>query len=161
MDNKQKLKFLYQYLHKQLICVLATVTKERKPEAASMAFSETESLEIIFQTPNTTRKYQNLKNNPHVAIVVGWDIEEYDTLQYEGIARELAEDERDYYSKTHVSKNPFSRKFIDIPGNKFFLVTPIWIRYTGLKTEPNKVIELELDDFPDPKLNQNKNQPHH
>lgn len=79
MDHK---KFLYNFMRKHSIGVLSTVSPEGNPEAAVIEFGETKDLQLIFDTIDTFRKYQNLKNNPLVAFVVGWD--ENRTIQYEG-----------------------------------------------------------------------------
>ncbi len=85
MDKKQ---FVLDFIKKHTICVLSTVTPDNQPEAAVIEFAETKNFELIFDTFNTYRKYQNLKKNPSVAVVIGWD--ENITVQYEGWAEELS-----------------------------------------------------------------------
>lgn len=91
-----------------------------------MAISETDDLELIFQTPNTSRKYTNLQNNKHVAVVFGWSKKDFITVQYEGVAREVVDDEeRARCAKIHdAKKEPGEQSYSHIMENKFFVVTP-------------------------------------
>lgn len=78
-------EFLYDFISKHRLTVLATISENNMPEAALVGFAITPDLEIIFDTVKTSRKYKNLLKNPAISFVVGWDGEQ--TVQYEGIAR--------------------------------------------------------------------------
>ena len=131
MDKK---KFLYAYVNKRMLAVLATIGPDQVPEAAVMEFGQTENLELIFDTLNTTRKYANLKQNPKIAFVIGW--EEGTTVQYEGVAKELEGVELATYKKIMFAKNPAFAKWENLPGMTYFKVTPKWIRYSALNQSP-------------------------
>ncbi|MCH7641273.1 pyridoxamine 5'-phosphate oxidase family protein [Patescibacteria group bacterium] len=115
--------------------VISTVTLDGKPEAAVMVISQTDNFELIFQTPNDSRKYQNLKKNPNVAVAFGFDLEEFITVQFEGIAREVKGDEIDECRKIHVAKNPKSADYAYLPENKYFKVNPRWMTYLDFKKD--------------------------
>lgn len=129
---KPSTEFLYRFINKQSVCVLSTIRKNQSPEAAAMAFSVTKDLEVIFSVNFESRKLQNIKSNPNVAIVFGWDLEEFITVQYEGVISKITDD-LEYYQKIHFAKNPGSEKYKDNPGNTYLLVKPNWIRYSDLK----------------------------
>jgi pyridoxamine 5'-phosphate oxidase-like protein len=74
---------ILEFAKRHRLAVLATVSAWNIPEAAAV----TEELELVFDTLTTSRKYINLKANPNIAFVIGWDNEA--TLQAEGIAEEL------------------------------------------------------------------------
>ena len=131
MDKK---KFLYAYVNKRMLAVLATIGPDQVPEAAVMEFGQTENLELIFDTLNTTRKYANLKQNPKIAFVIGW--EEGTTVQYEGVAKELEGVELATYKKIMFAKNPAFAKWENLPGMTYFKVTPKWIRYSAMDQPP-------------------------
>lgn len=131
MNKKQ---FLYDFINKRKLTVLATVVPDGKPEAAVMEVAVTPELELIIDTANTTRKYANLKRNPHIAFAFGW--EEWDTVQYEGIASELVGEERERYRKIFLAKHPDAIKWDALPETTYFKVTPTWIRYTAMDQEP-------------------------
>jgi pyridoxine/pyridoxamine 5'-phosphate oxidase len=122
---------ILSFLHTQTLTVIGTVGPDAKPESAVIAFAETENLELIFGTPNSTRKYKNLQTNPNVAFVIGWDETTRTTVQYEGVAKELVGDEAKQYAEAMAAKNPASRKFMSRPDQRYFLVKPTWIRYTS------------------------------
>jgi general stress protein 26 len=124
-----KKTFLYNYLNRRMLCVLATNGPEKMPEAAVMEFGQTKNLEIIFDTNKETRKYTNLKKNPNIALAFGWD--DMSTVQYEGVARELSGIELKKYKKIMFTKNPEFQKWEKDPGVTYFIVVPKWIRYSN------------------------------
>ncbi len=132
--------FIIDYINKQKLATIATINESGKPEAAVVGFGITESLEVLFGTNNKSRKYQNLKSNKSVAVVIGWD--QGQTVQYEGEARELPQDELAIIEEYFWSKSPDAKKHHSEPGQCYFMISPEWIRYTDLKVKPWKVIEL-------------------
>ncbi|HSX31430.1 MAG TPA: pyridoxamine 5'-phosphate oxidase family protein [Candidatus Saccharimonadales bacterium] len=133
-------QIVLDFIAAQPLGVFCTINAQGLPEAAVMAVSQTDKLELIFQTPNTTRKYANLQANPHIAVVIGWDSEDFTTVQYEGMVREVVDNnERAECARIHDGKKgPGAKSYSHIPENKFFVVTPTYIRYT----DPTRTIEL-------------------
>lgn len=84
-------KEVFEFLKKHENCVLATASRDGKPEAATMGFGIDEALNFYFTTGKSTRKYPNLVVNPQAAIVVGVSGAEA-TVQVDGRV-ELAEGE--------------------------------------------------------------------
>lgn len=125
-----KKDFLYAYMNKRNLAVLATIGPHNTPEAAVMEFGQTHKLELIFDTLNTSRKYANLKKNPKIAFVIGW--EDGNTVQYEGIAMELQGTELAAYKKIMFAKNPAFAKWENLPDMTYFKVIPKWIRYSTM-----------------------------
>ncbi len=143
MDNEKR-KTILDFLHGHKLGVIATLNQEKgKPEAALVAFSETDNCELIFGTFADTRKYTNLQKNPQVAFVIGLDDEEDITLQYEGAAREVFNGELKECQKIHVLKNPSSEKYAYDEKQRFFRVTPNWIRYSNLSSDLTVVFEID------------------
>lgn len=133
MNREEQIKTVYVFLQKEHLCVISTVSTDNTPQSAVMAFSQTKNLEIIFQTPNTTRKYNNLKNNKSVSIATGWSLDEFITVQYDGLANEVPSEKLDEIRQIHISKNEASKKYAYIEENKFFIVQPKLIRYSDIK----------------------------
>jgi pyridoxine/pyridoxamine 5'-phosphate oxidase len=77
---------LLAFLRRHRICVQASASASGAPQAAVIGFAVSDDLEIIFDTIGTTRKMTNLRHDPRVALVVGWDAEQ--TVQIEGVADE-------------------------------------------------------------------------
>ncbi len=141
--SEEKLK-VREFMKSQKLCVVSTISGEGKPESALVAFSETENFEIIFGTFNNTRKYENLKKNGNVSIVIGFDDELKKTIQYEGIALEAKGEEIEMCKRIHLKKNNKTKKYNDEKEQRFFIVKPKWLRYIDLDKEPEEIISLQF-----------------
>jgi len=139
MDKKQ---IALDFIKKQLLGVLATTTPESKPEAAVIEFGETDDFELVFDTSITYRKYNNLKNNPNIAFVVGG--EKNISIQLEGLAKELTEEESAKYKQSYFKKNPDAQKWEKLPDTRWFKIMPHWLRYRDYNSHPTTVWELEF-----------------
>ncbi|MEO7096409.1 MAG: pyridoxamine 5'-phosphate oxidase family protein, partial [Polyangiales bacterium] len=82
---------LLAFLRRHRICVQASVAEDGTPQAAVVGFAVSDALEMVFDSVGTTRKMINLRRDPRIALVVGWDEEQ--TAQLEGIADEPTGDE--------------------------------------------------------------------
>lgn len=140
--NKKQVSKILDFLRTEKVCVLSTVSKDGNPQSATMGFAETPELKVVFGTSNKTRKYQNLGTNQKVSIVVGWSLEQFVTVQYEGIAHEAAGEEIEWAKGLLATKNGESKKFANSPDNRYFIITPTWIRYLDAKA--NDKFELNL-----------------
>lgn len=141
MDENLKQQIL-AFLGKHLLTVIATIDiSGDKPESAVIAFAELPNLNLIFGTSNQTRKYQNLQKNNRVSFVIGWD-SKIGTVQYEGVARELSEQETGDYAKILATKNPASEKFVNREHQRYFIVTPTWIRLLDIANNINQEVTL-------------------
>src|SRR4051812_14331344 len=81
MNRAQLVQFLRQYK----LAVEATLPiGGEAPQAAVVGFAVSDALELVFDTLESTRKHRNLRGDPHIALVIGWDHEA--TAQIEGIA---------------------------------------------------------------------------
>ena len=133
------------FLHSKPMAVISTTHKDSgNPEAALVAFCETSKFEFVFQTFNDTRKYKNLKVNPSVAFVVGWDIEKEKqiTFQYEGDAKELKGKEYRKYRKIFKAKNtPCKSEWLDHPKSTMFIVNPKWFGYSNYTKDKPSITE--------------------
>lgn len=124
------------YLKTQLLCVIATIDHKGRPQAATVAFSENNKLELYIGTPVDTRKYTSLKRHPPVALVIGVDASHKISVQYEGVAVELQGRELARCRQQHIAKNPSATRFVNDPLERFFKVTPTWIRFCDYRHNP-------------------------
>lgn len=111
-----KLKLIKDFLDSQSYMVVATSSKG-KPEAALVGFAYAPDLSLVFGTQSTTRKYKNFLTNPNFAIVFG--NEGKITVQYEGIASELTEDEAIKYKDIYFQKTPSAKKYEHLPDQVY------------------------------------------
>jgi|SRR3989344_3346379 len=135
-----KKKLIREFIRKHTLAVISTVTDQNTPEAAVIEFGDTDTLELIFDTFSTYRKYNNLQHNTHVAFVIGWD--ENITVQYEGKAYELVGEEQKTYKQIYFAKNPKAKKWEKKPEIRYFKVIPQWIRYSNLNVDPWEIHEV-------------------
>lgn len=140
MNQEAGKRTILDFLEKHTLAVLATVNQHGKPEAAVLEFSQTDKLEIVFDTFATYRKYQNLSLNSHVAFVIGWDQDI--TVQYEGVAEEVSNNDLKKYQSIHIEKIPHAAKFTAMEQIRYFKVAPQWIRYSNVGVHPWEVFEL-------------------
>jgi nitroimidazol reductase NimA-like FMN-containing flavoprotein (pyridoxamine 5'-phosphate oxidase superfamily) len=77
---------LLAFLRRHRLCVQASDSAAGAPQAAVVGFGVSDDLEIVFDTLGVTRKMDNLRRDPRIALVVGWDDDQ--TVQIEGVADE-------------------------------------------------------------------------
>jgi len=142
MSDDELKKTILDFMKTQKFCVISTVSKDGKPEAALIGFSETPELEITFGTSNQSRKFKNLQSNQNVAFEIGSG-EPRITIQYEGVAQPFDKGVFEKTGKFHLTKLPDSSKYVGKSDQVWFKVTPTWIRFTDSRTDHTAVYELE------------------
>lgn len=142
--NRQK-TIIDNFLKSHPMATISTIKHgSTQPESALIAFTQTDDLEIIFETFVDTRKWSNLQSNPHVSLVIGWDTKHHITLQYEGIAELIPETKTEEYVQLFLQKNtPCTETFLRDPRVRLFKVIPTWIRYSDYTVHPD-IIEITL-----------------
>src|SRR5882724_11473255 len=90
-----------------------------------------DQLELVFDTLASTRKAQNLRRDPRVSVVIGWDDEQ--TVQYEGMADEPAGPELAEAQRHYFARFPDGPSRLAWPGIIYFRVRPTWIRFSDFR----------------------------
>jgi len=120
---------LHAFLSGHRLAVLASVGPQGEPQSALINIAVTPELEIVFETTSETRKFLNIERDPRVSLVIGWDGQE--TVQYEGLAAQPDGRRGDMARQTFIRTFP-SRENDELwPGNSYFLVTPVWLRFSS------------------------------
>ena len=132
---------LYAFMRRHRLAIVST-TSGTSPQAAVVGIAVTEKLEIIFDTLATSRKYANLRAEPRVALVIGWDAEQ--TLQLEGIADLPAGSELDACKQNYFATWPDGPERERWPDIVYVRVRPRWLRYSDFSLSPPRVEELML-----------------
>jgi len=117
------------------------VTAQRTPQAALVFYAVTPQFELLFDTTDATRKFANLRANPNIAFVIGWDGSE--TVQYEGIADEPHGAERERLLKIYLEAFPDGEARQEWPGITYFRVRPRWIRFSSYY-RPRSITEFSF-----------------
>lgn len=137
--NKQ---VIYDFLNRNEHAVIATANPQtHQPESALIGFGQTQELEIIFGTFNTSKKYKNLQENNKVSFVIGWE-NDFITVQYEGIAHEIFGEEVNDLVEMYHQKVPSAAHYHEYPQQRYFKVTPTWIRYSDLSGDEEQIFEV-------------------
>ncbi len=132
---KPSIQEIYTWLDSQMLCTIASHGKEGYPNAASVAFSQTDDLQFLIITDSMSRKATNIASNSRVALTITNADDRY-TVQLEGDARQLTWDAFKQYEHHHYEKLPFSLPFQDIPGQTPFLIDPVHVRFTDASVRP-------------------------
>ncbi len=132
------------FVNTQMLGVISTINSAGQPESAVVGIGQTDKLQIIFGTSGDSRKARNIRVNPRVAVVIGWDEDAPRTVQLQGTARELGGDETNHYAELYYTKAPAARKYHSRPDQCYFLVEPTWVRYSDFTADTDDVTELNF-----------------
>lgn len=141
MNDIQAKRIILEFLRGHTLAVVATSNRDGRPQAAAIDFSVRDTLEIVFDTFEHTRKFLNLSTSSHVAFVVGWD--NNITVQYEGDASRVPARDIERYQEEHLASVPAEREFVE-KGAVIFKVDPRWIRYSDFTKDPPDIIEVSF-----------------
>ena len=140
MDTTSLLEFLRQHR----LAVQATTSAANQPQAAVIGFAVTDRFEIIFDTLASTRKAQNFRRNPRLALVIGGlSPGDERTVQYEGIADEPTGRALEQLKRVYYEVYPDGPSRLSWPGLIYVRVRPSWIRYSDYNVDPPQIIEFE------------------
>jgi len=141
---------LLRFLRAQPWAVEASVDAQGQPQAAVIGVAVTDRLELVFDTLSGSRKAANLRANPRVALVMGWD--EGQTAQVEGLVDEPAGDELEQLQDVYLHRFPDGQERAALSDITYFRVSPLWVRYSDFRATPPTVAEFhaaELRRFAD------------
>jgi hypothetical protein len=133
---------LLDFLRLHRLAVQASVSPTGAPQAAVVGFAISNQFEIVFDTLESTRKAQNLRQNPKIALVIGGVTDgEERTVQYEGIADEPSGTELEQLKQVYYTAYPDGPSRLSWPGLIYIRVRPTWLRYSDYTIEPPVIIE--------------------
>ena len=134
---------LTAFIQQHEVAVIATASPAAVPEAALVNIAVSPSFEIIFETTAATRKCANLRDNPRVALVIGWENDQ--SLQIDGNVEVLEGSARDRLKTIFMDAFPGKRSHEYWPGNDFYRVRPYWARLSNY-TRPRQVEEFHFPE---------------
>ncbi|MEU0371463.1 pyridoxamine 5'-phosphate oxidase family protein [Streptomyces sp. NPDC006283] len=133
---------LLWFLRRYRLAVQASVAPDGAPQAAVVGYAVSDDLEIVFDTVATTRKSLNLRTNPRIALVVGWD--DAVTAQLEGTADFPTGDDLERLRECYFRVYPDGRDRQSWPGITYVRVRPSWVRYSDFTQDPPHVVEVPV-----------------
>jgi hypothetical protein len=136
---------LLSFLRTHRLAVQASVSSSGAPQAAVVGIAVTDDLEIVFDTLGTTRKMENLRRSPRIALVVGWDDEQ--TAQIEGTADEPTGAELERLKRVYFGVYPDGVERQAWAGITYVRVRPAWVRYSDFRAGSGGVFELGVHEL--------------
>ncbi len=112
-----------------------------------MGFAVSDALEIVFDTLDSTRKYQNLRADPRIALVIGWD--DARSAQLEGLADFPEGPELERLREVYFIPYPDGRERLKWPGIQHVRVRLTWVRYSDFSTDPPGITEWSERELSD------------
>jgi len=139
---------LLQFLRQHRLAVQASVSTAVASQAAVVGIAVTEQFEIVFDTLASTRKVQNLRRNPRLALVIGGLVGgDERTVQYEGIADEPFGVELERLKRVYYAAYPDGPSRLSWPGLTYIRVRPTWIRYSDYNVDPPLIVEFSAEQL--------------
>lgn len=148
MEETARLKHTVGDLLKgQNLAVLSTHHKGQ-PYASLVVFAATEDLkQILFATTRATRKYENIVQDPRVALLVdsrtnlNSDIHGAIAVTVTGRAEEVKEKDKEAFLKIYLARHPHLKDFVRSPTCALLRVK---VETYYMVSKFQKVIELHL-----------------
>jgi general stress protein 26 len=134
-------KDLLSFLRCHTLAVEATTSSAGVPQAAVVGFVVSEAFEFFFDTLDTTQKIQNLRTNPRVALVVGWDQEQ--TAQCDGLADEPSGADLERLKALYFESFTDGPDRQHWPGLTYVRVRPTRIRYSDFRQPDSEPVEFD------------------
>jgi len=88
MEKEELKKKAMEFLKSKVVAVIATSSDQNIPETATIYFIVDDEFNFYFHTQADSRKAQNFRKNPHVALVVGTENVPI-TVQVEGEVEQM------------------------------------------------------------------------
>jgi pyridoxine/pyridoxamine 5'-phosphate oxidase len=122
--------------------IVSSVASDGSPQSALVGIAVTPQLEIVFDTVKSSRKYPNLVARPRCSFVVGWGGEQ--TVQFEGLASEPQGEELSRCQQAYFTAWPDGPSRLTWPDIAYFVVKPLWVRYSDYDQSPPQIVELRF-----------------
>jgi nitroimidazol reductase NimA-like FMN-containing flavoprotein (pyridoxamine 5'-phosphate oxidase superfamily) len=134
---------LLTFIRRHTFAAVATANASGGPQVAIVRFVATPQFEIVFDTTEATRKAKNLRQNPKVAIAIGWD--ESQSIQIEGLADEPRDGELDRVKKAYSESYPkFFHARQRAKGLVYFRVRPNWMCHGDFRQNPASIVTYDV-----------------
>lgn len=131
---------LVAFLRGYKLAVEASINPGGAPQTAVIGFAVSDELEIVFDAIASSRKCRNLRADPRISLVIGWDHEI--TVQMEGIVDFPDGAELERVRECYFIAYPDGRERLSWPGITHLRVRPTWVRYSDFAQAPPQIVEL-------------------
>jgi serine/threonine-protein kinase len=135
---------LLAFLRSHRYAVQSSTDPSGAPQSALVGIAVSDDFEIVFDTIDSSRKVQNLRQRAEIAFVLGGSAPNDErTVQYEGIADEPHGAERARLTELYLAVFPEGRERQKRPGLIYIRATPKWLRYSNYNQIPEEIVEFD------------------
>ena len=135
-------KELVEFVRRQPWAVQASVSPGGAPQAAVIGVVCSDEGELFFDTLESSRKCENLRNEPRLAFVIGWD--DAQTVQLEGLADEPAGSELERLKALYFERFPDGVERAKASRVAYFRVRPTWARFSDFRGAEPVIVDVKL-----------------
>jgi len=131
------------YIQSQKVGVLAVEMPDGSPHGSTVHFVyDSEKNTFLFETNKEYRKSQALhdKEKIRASLVIGTNEEDMKTLQIDGVAMLITEDQKEWWNNIYLEKFPNKKEKSTSPSVVRFIFVPTWYRFSDWKTPQGKQI---------------------
>lgn len=135
---------LLAFLRSHRYAVQSSTHPNGAPQSAVVGIAVSDDFEFVFDTVESSRKAQNLRQRADIAFVVGGLAPNDErTVQYEGVADEPNGTERARLTALYYAVFPDGRARLTWPGLIYVRATPRWLRYSDYNQDPPHIVEFD------------------
>jgi hypothetical protein len=139
---------LLDFLRLHRLAVQASVSQSGTPQAALVGFAVTDRFEIVFDTLASSRKAQNLRRHPGIALVIGGTTAgDERTVQFEGTADEPSGEDLERVKQVYYTAYPDGPSRLAWPGLIYIRVRPVWLRFSDYNRDPPQIVEFRPEQL--------------
>jgi len=131
-----------QFIKKNSLCVLSTVTPNNRSESAVMAIAVTDNWEILMSTESTTRKVTNITSNPHTSLLIGGL--DSPSVQLDGLSTIVTGAKANTVKQQILSIHPDTADYLS-PTSVYVKFVPTWFRYSDFSQNPPVFVSLNFE----------------
>lgn len=135
---------LLEFMRSDRYVVESSVHLGGGPQSAVIGIAVSDDFETVFDTLESSRKAQNLRRKPEIAIVFrGLMPNDERTVQYEGIADEPVGAERERLIDFYLGVFPDGQARQTWTGLIYVRAKPTWLRYSDYGQDPPEIVEFD------------------
>jgi PPOX class probable F420-dependent enzyme len=134
---------LVAFVRERTLAVVATLGPDGFPQAALVGMAATERGELVFDASASSRKVANIRRDPRIAAVVGWEDEV--TMQVEGRADVPQGADRDRCLEAYFLTFPGGRERARSADITHIRVVPGWLRYSDFRPRTRGSQEIRFE----------------
>jgi hypothetical protein len=136
---------LLAFMRLHRLAVQSSVSPAGAAQSAVVGIAVGDSLEIVFDTLDSTRKAQNLHRNGQISFVIGGLAPgDERSVQYDGVAEFPSGAALEHARELYFSTWPDGRQRLSWPGLVHVLARPTWIRFSDFNQRPPQIVEFDL-----------------